>query len=173
MREWIPRFQAYLEAESASANTLRAYIRDLEAFRTFVCERLGRDARVGEVDLDLMRLYLARRSKIRERSTVARELTSLKSFWRFLVREESITLSTDDLNDSYGISKRLDCGIAMLHIEVACRVHGIAGGWRFLDPPGVATWQIEQSDAIPEADVIERGISPIRGNAWPALRRRT
>jgi hypothetical protein len=93
--------------------------------------------------------------------------------WRFLVREESITLSTDDLNDSYGISKRLDCGIAMLHIEVACRVHGIAGGWRFLDPPGVATWQIEQSDAIPEADVIERGISPIRGNAWPALRRRT
>jgi integrase/recombinase XerC len=91
MREWIPRFRAYLEAESASANTLRAYTRDLEAFRTFICERLGRDARVGEVDLDLMRLYLARRSKIRERSTVARELTSLKSFWRFLVREGVIS----------------------------------------------------------------------------------
>jgi nitroreductase len=62
--------------------------------------------------------------------------------WRFRVGEGTITVSVDDLRDSYGISKRLDCGIAMLHIEVASRVHGMAGSWRFLDPPEVATWWV-------------------------------
>ncbi len=58
--------------------------------------------------------------------------------WRFLVESNSITVSVDNLNDSYGISKRLDCGIAMLHIETAARVCKVAGKWEFLDPPGVA-----------------------------------
>jgi nitroreductase len=58
--------------------------------------------------------------------------------WRFLVESDSITVSVDDLHDSYGISKRLDCGIAMLHIEIAARVCGFAGKWNFLNPPEVA-----------------------------------
>lgn len=58
--------------------------------------------------------------------------------WRFLVESASITVSVDDLHDSYSISKRLDCGIAMLHIETASRVCGVVGKWEFLDPPGVA-----------------------------------
>jgi hypothetical protein len=58
--------------------------------------------------------------------------------WRFLVESNSITVSVDDLRDSYGISKRLDCGIAMLHIDIASHVCGFAGKWEFLDPPGVA-----------------------------------
>ena len=58
--------------------------------------------------------------------------------WRFLVESDSITVSVDDLHDSYGISKRLDCGIAMLHIEIASHVSGFVGKWEFLDPPGVA-----------------------------------
>ena len=61
--------------------------------------------------------------------------------WRFLVESGSITVSVDDLHNSYGISKRLDCGIAMLHIEVASRVCGFAGEWEFLDPPGVARFK--------------------------------
>jgi len=58
--------------------------------------------------------------------------------WRFLVESDSVTVSVDDLNDSYGISKRLDCGIAMLHIETAAHICDVAGKWDFLDPPGVA-----------------------------------
>ncbi len=58
--------------------------------------------------------------------------------WRFLVESDSITVSVDDLHDSYGISKRLDCGIAMLHIEMASHVCGFVGKWEFLDSPGVA-----------------------------------
>lgn len=40
--------------------------------------------------------------------------------------------------DSCGISKRFDCGIAMLHIETAARVFEVAGKWEFPDPPEVA-----------------------------------
>lgn len=37
-----------------------------------------------------------------------------------------------------GISRRLDCGIAMLHLEVAALAHGVRGAWEPLPPPGVA-----------------------------------
>jgi nitroreductase len=65
--------------------------------------------------------------------------------WRFLVEPESITVSVDDLHNSYGISKRLDCGIAMLHIDIASRVCGLVGKWDFLDPPGVARFTVFSS----------------------------
>jgi len=39
--------------------------------------------------------------------------------WRFSVEEDdSIKISVDSFRDPYRISKRLDCGIAMVHIEV-------------------------------------------------------
>ena len=61
--------------------------------------------------------------------------------WRFLIGSDSITVSVADLNDSYGISKRLDCGIAMLHIEVASLVCGFVGKWDFFNPPDVARFR--------------------------------
>jgi len=36
------------------------------------------------------------------------------------------------------VSKQLDCGIAMLHIEVAALNCGIRGNWQFLKAPQVA-----------------------------------
>ncbi len=36
------------------------------------------------------------------------------------------------------ISKRLDCGIAMLHLELGARAAGTSGSWEFLKSPGVA-----------------------------------
>lgn len=87
MREWISKFRKHLEASEASPHTVRAYITDLEAFGSFVLERLGREATVRDLEAGLVKLYLAKRAKERQRSTVARELTSLKSFCRFLVRE--------------------------------------------------------------------------------------
>ncbi|MEW6587402.1 MAG: nitroreductase family protein, partial [Nitrospirota bacterium] len=58
--------------------------------------------------------------------------------WRFLVGSDGITVSVDNLKDSYEIPKRIDCGIAMMHIEIAANVCGVAGKWELLDPPGVA-----------------------------------
>jgi len=58
--------------------------------------------------------------------------------WRFHVEKNSITVSVDNLDDTYNISKRLDCGIAMLHIEVSSLHCDVRGTWEFLKPPGVA-----------------------------------
>ena len=65
--------------------------------------------------------------------------------WRFTVTENSITVSVDDMKDTYSISKRIDCGIAMLHIEVAALSCGVRGAWNFLTPPDVARYSILQS----------------------------
>jgi hypothetical protein len=58
--------------------------------------------------------------------------------WRFDVEEGGITVSVDSLQDSHNISRRLDCGIAMLHLEVAALDSGVRGAWQLLEPPGVA-----------------------------------
>lgn len=51
---------------------------------------------------------------------------------------QSIIVSVDNLRDIYNLSKRLDCGITMLHVEVAARSHGVRGTWESLKTPGVA-----------------------------------
>lgn len=66
--------------------------------------------------------------------------------WRFKVEAHSITISVDDLKDTFNISKRLDCGIAMLHFEVASLYCGVQGKWEFLEPPDVARFKIERFD---------------------------
>ena len=58
--------------------------------------------------------------------------------WRFSVEPDSITVSVDNPTRQLGISKRLDCGIAMLHIEVAALESGVQGRWEFLESPKVA-----------------------------------
>ncbi len=60
--------------------------------------------------------------------------------WRFTVESDGIIISTDNTNDSFNIPKRLDCGIAMLHIEVAALKLGIKGKWQFLKGPQVAKY---------------------------------
>ncbi len=87
MKQWIARFKSQLEAGGASPHTLRAYMKDLESFRGFLAERLGKEPLLEDISPELVRMYLARRARERQRSTVARELTSLKSFSRFLARE--------------------------------------------------------------------------------------
>ena len=63
--------------------------------------------------------------------------------WRFQVDSNSITVSVNSLRREYGVSRRLDCGIAMLHIEVAARNSGIDGNWEFLEQPNVAKYIVK------------------------------
>jgi hypothetical protein len=62
--------------------------------------------------------------------------------WRFYVEPDSITVSVYVSRLEFGISKRLDCGIAMLHIEVAALDCGVQGKWEFLEAPKVAKFTI-------------------------------
>ncbi|MFC1962288.1 nitroreductase family protein [Chloroflexota bacterium] len=60
--------------------------------------------------------------------------------WRFDIKPSGITVSVNINKREYGISKRLCCGIAMLHIEVAALNFEIQGYWEFLKQPQVAKY---------------------------------
>lgn len=60
--------------------------------------------------------------------------------WRFSVESESITVSVTAPDGISGISSRLDCGIAMLHLELGALLSGVRGVWDFLAPPTVARY---------------------------------
>jgi nitroreductase len=64
--------------------------------------------------------------------------------WDFLVDKNSITIAVNDrrLKRESVMSKRLCCGIAMLHLEVAANHLGKKGNWIFLNPPGVARFTV-------------------------------
>ena len=94
MSEWIFRFKLYLETEqNASLHTVRAYLKDLTSLWEFAGERLGRDMRLELLDSDLVKSYLAKRIRERRRTTVSRELTSIKSFFKYLVREGVVSVN--------------------------------------------------------------------------------
>ena len=63
--------------------------------------------------------------------------------WRFAISEDSITVSSNSKREGFGVSKRLDCGIAMLHLELGALVNGFKGSWEFLDHPEVARYRID------------------------------
>jgi hypothetical protein len=51
-------------------------------------------------------------------------------------------VSVDSPGLDFGVSKRIDCGIAMLHLEMGLLAQGIHGAWEFLEPPQVAKFVI-------------------------------
>jgi len=58
--------------------------------------------------------------------------------WRFRIQDRSIIVAEDGKPSLSSISKRLDCGIAMLHLELGGRAAGVNGHWEFLKSPDVA-----------------------------------
>ncbi len=54
--------------------------------------------------------------------------------WRFDVSEKAVSIGLAASRDTYRISRRLDCGIAMLHLELGARHEGASVDWSY--PPG-------------------------------------
>jgi integrase/recombinase XerC len=90
-------FRQHLETEKrCSVNTLRAYLRDLEGF--FAHVRAGRSSdsgpiAVAELDMTACRGYLASLHGRNDPVTVGRKLSSLRTFFRLLVRRKLATSS--------------------------------------------------------------------------------
>jgi nitroreductase len=64
--------------------------------------------------------------------------------WGFNIQGDSITVFVRTSGPEFNVSKRLDCGIAMLHLEVAAVNSGCKGEWEFLPSPQVAKFSIHQ-----------------------------
>ncbi len=61
--------------------------------------------------------------------------------WRFGIEAGAVVIRADKDGKGDKISRRLDCGIAMLHFELGVRAAGLSGSWEFLPPPDVARFR--------------------------------
>jgi integrase/recombinase XerC len=93
--EAVERYLAHLRRERAfSPNTMRAYRSDLAQFTDQVRTRWNRDTwSVTEIDADLIRSFLGTLHTKLEKTSQARKLSTLRSFFRYLVEEGSCRLN--------------------------------------------------------------------------------
>ena len=85
-------FASYLDAERGAAlRTARAYLGDLEEFRRLHAARRGQDPVPARVDIAGVRAYLAALFGKNDASSIARKLSSLRAFYRFLVKRGQVT----------------------------------------------------------------------------------
>jgi len=89
MRKSLAGFRRYLEREcNASPHTVRAYVDDLGQFIVHLQGELRREPRPRDVDHLMIRAFLARLHRDGlKKSSAARKLASLRTFFRYLCRE--------------------------------------------------------------------------------------
>ena len=122
MQEWIERFTGYLADErNLSPHTRAAYLRDLLEFRRFLDKNGGSDrAALLKIDSFLLRRYLAELHKLNQRTSIARKLSALRTFFRYLVREGHMPgnpaegLSTPKLNRYLPKTLSVDEAVALM-----------------------------------------------------------
>ncbi len=99
MRGLIERYLEYLSIErNVSLHTLRSYRNDLYGFEAFFRENklaLASDSvvDVGKIDHVMVRAYLGSLYRKNRKSSMARKVASIRSFFKFLVREQVIPLN--------------------------------------------------------------------------------
>lgn len=69
--------------------------------------------------------------------------------WRFSMQEGLVHVTFDGTVDTPKISKRLDCGIAMLHFELAARAGGQPGAWELGSGREVACYRPRVAQRTP------------------------
>ncbi|MDD4116298.1 MAG: ribosome-associated translation inhibitor RaiA [Massilibacteroides sp.] len=92
---WIGLFLDYLKFErNYSPYTIESYREDLFQFKSYIENELGEEFSIGEIDSGRVRSWLASLMDAKMSSTtVNRKLSSLKSFFKFLVRQQAILTS--------------------------------------------------------------------------------
>ncbi len=68
--------------------------------------------------------------------------------WRFAREDDGSVRLFFEGSDTPVISKRLDCGIAMLHFELGAREAGATGSWELLSGRGVARWVPDDAGGV-------------------------
>jgi integrase/recombinase XerC len=119
MQEVFNRYIAYLQAEkNVSPYTVRNYTRDLLEFFAFINEKGITTLR--DVNKQTLRAYLSNLMDLKfAKSSIARKLSAIRSFYRYLMREELISSSPAATTVSPKLDKRLP---AFLTVEEAKRL---------------------------------------------------
>jgi integrase/recombinase XerC len=89
MKDALEKFLKHLQHErNASPHTLRNYESDLDQFWHYLTPTAGKDPALAKIDHLLLREYIAHLHDERlEKSSIARKLASIRSFFKFCVRE--------------------------------------------------------------------------------------
>src|SRR4030066_1888472 len=121
MQQVFSRYIAYLEAErNVSAYTVRNYTKDLLEFFAFVSEQ-GIDP-LKNVNKQTLRAYLAQLMEQKyAKSSIARKLSAVRSFYRYLMREEMVSASPAATTVSPRLDRRLP---SFLTVDEAMRLGG-------------------------------------------------
>ena len=117
MQKIFDRYIQYLEAErNASPYTVRNYRTDLLDFFRFLREKeIGL---LGEVDRHVLRDYLSHlvgRGIVK--ASIARKLSAIRSFYRYLVREEIVSANPIEKISSPKLDKRLPSFLTLEEVE--------------------------------------------------------
>jgi integrase/recombinase XerC len=113
MQQYIDRFADYLKYQrNASAHTLRNYLSDLEQFQDYLSPKdtggNRQDIDIREIDHITIREYMAKLYQgHRKKSSIARKLATLRTFFKFLCREQVLELNPARLVSSPRLEKRL------------------------------------------------------------------
>ncbi|MBE9527824.1 MAG: tyrosine recombinase XerC [Proteobacteria bacterium] len=105
MQARIDDFMQYLEVErNVSTHTRAAYRRDLAQFRLFLLNKSEKDGSVSKGDisvdsigLDAVRSYLYALYGKNKKVTVARKLSAIRSFFRFLIKRGVVRANPAEL----------------------------------------------------------------------------
>jgi tyrosine recombinase XerC len=132
------RYLAYLEAEkNVSVYTVRNYSKDLQEFFQFAANQ-GLDT-LRKVDKQTLRSFLAYLLKQGfAKSSIARKLSAIRSFYRFLIREELISVSPAATTVSPKLDKRLPVFLTVEEAE------------RLVESPDLSTPQGQRDRALME-----------------------
>lgn len=89
----IQGYKTYIRLEkNLSANSVEAYVRDITVFANFILRKY--DVLPAEVDEDMISQYLVHLNTIQhKRTSQARELSGVKSFYNYLLMLDKIELS--------------------------------------------------------------------------------
>lgn len=91
MEQAVAAFRDHLRSEKrASPHTLRAYLHDVGELGAFVQKLVGRQIALGDLDAIACRSYLASLHGHNDAVTIGRKLSSLRAFFRFLVRRRMV-----------------------------------------------------------------------------------
>ncbi len=109
----IHQYIHYLSSEkNASPHTCRCYQRDLEEFENFL-RGLGTyviptgEVRIEKADRFAIRKYLSFLHRKNKKSSIARKIASLRSFYRYLVREQIVATNPAKQVATPKVEKRL------------------------------------------------------------------
>lgn len=117
--EGVQKYLNYLRVvKNSSVHTLRNYGLDLEGFRTFFQAETKKPFLVAEIDKRAIRGYLsAMAAKNSTKKTVLRRLSSLRSLFKFLVKEHLVEYNPLDEIDSPKLDKKIPPSLSYDMIE--------------------------------------------------------